>query len=123
MLLLHGQRCIKQCQDIPLTLRHHREFHDISAQGLHQAEIAYDDVLIRCCGKVVAGGNDLHANPVGCRNDRFHRLFPAGEFHVNEVDETAVDHGEDRLRVGLCVDLHHSAFHAGTDREEHRNIS
>ena len=123
MLLLHGQCGIKQCQHVPLTLRHHREFHDISAQGLHQAEIAYDDVLIRRCGKVVAGSDDLHTDPVGCRNDRFHRLFPAGEFHVHEVNKTAVDHGKDRLCVGLRIDLHHSAFHAGTDREEHRNIS
>ena len=62
VLLLHGQRCVKQSQDIPLTLRHHREFHDISAQGLHQAEIAYDDVLIRRCGKVVAGSDDFHTD-------------------------------------------------------------
>ena len=71
----------------------------------------------------MAGSDDLHTDPVGCRDDCFHRLFPAGEFHVHEVNKTAVDHGEDRLRVGLRIDLHHSAFHSGTDREEHRNIS
>lgn len=45
------------------------------------------------------------------------------EFHVNEIDETAVDHGEDRLCVGFGIDLQHSAFHAGADREEDRDIS
>ena len=70
----------------------------------------------------MAGGDNFYSDPVGGRDDRLHRVFPAGEFHVNEIDETAVDHGEDRLCVALRIDLHHSAFHAGTDREEHRNI-
>ena len=71
----------------------------------------------------MAGTDDLHTDPVGRCDDGLHGIFPAGEFHVDEIDETAVDDSEDRLCVGFCIDLDHSAFHAGADREEHRNIS